>query len=124
MVSSFRRARSAATDTNDDSYRFLNVFGGGDSHGSPEPERVSAGNKDLTKYMPRVTFVKLARRQRFTEILEILRREDEYDIDGWFFLEAPKTRFMFSLTALIPRRIASPHHSALPSESNGRRQTY
>jgi hypothetical protein len=99
MVSSFRRARSAATDTNDDSYRFLNVFGGGDSHGSPEPERVSAGNKDLTKYMPRVTFVKLARRQRFTEILEILRREDEYDIDGWFFLEAPKTRFMFSLTA-------------------------
>jgi hypothetical protein len=41
------------------------------------------------------------------------RRRVQYDIDGWFFFEAPKTRFTFSLIAEGGDRGESPLHMIL-----------
>jgi hypothetical protein len=83
MHSRFRKARSVATDAHDDSQQFFNPFEGGGSQGSQEP--AVAARKEITKSVPRATFFKLARQHRFAEILEILRRKDQYDLDIWLF---------------------------------------
>lgn len=53
--------------------------------------------RNSQKGRPRTSFLKLAEGQRFEEIEAILDRKDEYDLDGWLFLDkqqvAKKSRF-------------------------------
>jgi hypothetical protein len=83
MYSHFRKARSAAADAHNASQQFWNRFDEGGSQGSPEPAVAAA--KGGTTYVPRASFFKLARQQRFAEMIEILRRKNEYDLDIWLF---------------------------------------
>jgi len=42
---------------------------------------------------PRHSFVKLARAQRFAEIIDILDHGERYNLEAWLFLEVPKRRW-------------------------------
>jgi len=60
---------------------------GGDSQlaGSSSSKKSLDNGRKTKRSLPRSSFLKLARQRRFIEMLEILEKPFEYDIEGWLF---------------------------------------